>query len=335
MKNIESILKEINIEYRRNVSLSAYTTIGAGGPAAYLAEIKELTKLELLLTAASANNISFLILGKGSNVIISDDGFDGLVIINKTNSVYVKDEMTNCISKKELEARLDSINEEKKKDLSEKNVVVRSDSGLTVTSLAHKLYEMDISGLEWFSGIPSSVGGAVYMNMHGGYQYFGDLVLRAKLFSGKSFKLVDNEYFKFDYDYSILHTTKEIVLWVDLCLPKGGVEKAKKKAKEWAKEKSNQPQRSAGCIFKNLTMEEKEKANLPSVSIGYLVDNLLGLKGFRIGGAQISPRHAAFIENTGNATAADIYQLVNHIKKSAKEKLKINLKTEIEFIGNF
>ncbi len=332
---IEKILKENETEYKTNTPLSAYTTMGVGGPASYLAEIKDSEKLERILTDTVKNKIPFLLLGKGSNVIISDEGFDGLVLINKTDNLEIIDEEASCRQKHTTESRLETLNIEKEKDNTKNYVLIRSDSGVLVSSLAQKLYKKGISGLEWFAGIPASVGGAVYMNMHGGHHYFGNLVQRAKLFSEKGSKIVDYSYFKFDYDYSILHTTKEIVLWAELCLPKGNVENAKRTAKEWAGKKSNQPQKSAGCVFRNLTKEEKEKSGLPSVSIGYLLDNVLSLKGYQIGGAKISEKHAAFIENTGSATANDVYQLVNFIKKTVKEKLKIDLKTEIEFIGKF
>jgi UDP-N-acetylmuramate dehydrogenase len=332
---IEKILKENDIEYKSNSPLSAYTTMGVGGPASYLAEIKDSEKLEHILTDAFKNQIPCLVLGKGSNVIISDEGFKGLVLINKTDNLEIIDEEANCIQKHTTESRLETFNIKKENRKIKNFALIRTASGVSVSSLAQKLYKKGISGLEWFAGIPASVGGAVYMNMHGGHYYFADLVQRAKLFSENGSRIVKNSYFKFDYDYSILHTTKEIVLWVELCLPKGNIENAKRTAKEWAGKKSNQPQKSAGCVFRNLTNEEKEKSGLPSVSIGYLLDNVLGLKGYQIGGAKISEKHAAFIENTGSATAKDVYQLVNFIKKTVNEKIKIDLKTEIEFIGTF
>ena len=335
MKIIEKILRENDVDYKINAPIFPYTTMGVGGSASYLSEIYSAEKLEHILTSVFEENIPFLILGKGSNVIISDEGFDGLVLVNKCAAWQVIDEKSSCVQKQSVKSRLEESDLEREKKASEKYVLVRSDSGISVSSLAQKLYKKNISGLEWFAGIPASVGGAVYMNMHGGHYYFGDLLVRAKLFSEKGAKIVDNSYFKFDYDYSILQTTKEIVLWAELCLPKGNVDEARKKAKAWAKKKSNQPQKSAGCVFRNLTQEEKEKSGVPSVSIGYLLDNVLGLKGYQIGGAKISDKHAAFIENTGKATAKDVYQLVNFIKETVDKKLKIKLETEIEFIGKF
>ena len=126
-----------------------------------------------------------------------------------------------------------------------------------------------------------------------------------------------------------------MVLWVDLCLKKGDIQKAKELAKNLAKFKSQQPQRSAGCIFRNLTEEEQKKHNLPTPATGYLIDIVLNLKGIQKGGAIISEKHAAFIENLGNAKSTDVVDLINLIQYEAKNKLGIDLITEVELIGEF
>ena len=335
--NIKELLLKKNINVNINVSLTPYTTMGVGGTASFLVETNNSEELEQVLTLADENKTPWLLLGKGSNVVISDKGFNGLVIINKTDSwKIITEEKCRYSSNQKITSRLDNpVSDNKEDQKSLEIVIVRVDSGSSVTSLTQKLYKEGISGLEWFAGIPATVGGAIYMNMHGGNYYFGDLLYRAKIISNKESKIVDNAYFKFDYDYSILQNTKEIILWADICLSMGDVVSAKETSMEWSKKKSIQPQRSAGCVFKNLSKEEKEKLNLPSQSIGYLIDKVLGLKEYKIGGAKISAKHAAFIENTGNATAKDIFLLVKMIKKTAKEKLNLDLHLEIEFIGIF
>ena len=173
------------------------------------------------------------------------------------------------------------------------------------------------------------------MNMHGGEYFFGNFVYNALLFDGENTKTVNHEYFKFGYDWSILHETGEIILEADLLLFYGDVEKAKALSVDWARRKSLQPQKSAGCVFQNLTHEQQEKLNLPTSSIGYLIDKVLELKGTQKGGAIISNNHAAFIENLGHAKAQDVYYLYQVIKEKAKQKLELDLKSEIEFIGEF
>ena len=210
---------------------------------------------------------------------------------------------------------------------------IRVDSGVRIDFLRKAMYQDGITGLEWFTGIPSTVGGAIYMNMHGGEYFFGDLVESASVTDGQNKKWVDQDYFKFAYDWSILHKTREIVLEADLRLKKGDVEKAQLLAKKWAKAKAFQPRRSVGCIFKNLSSAEQLSLNLPTPSVGYVIDQVLKLKGTRIGDAVISPRHAAFIENIGQAKAKDVLDLIHLIKRKAKAELDINLKEEIEFIG--
>jgi UDP-N-acetylmuramate dehydrogenase len=333
--NIENILIENGVEYKKNILLKDYTTIGVGGRASYLLEIKKRDVLENAVNILMQNNIPFVVLGNGSNVIISDEGFSGVVIINKTETYKIIKEKVNGPLLRKDYSRLDQTDLYDNELNSKEFCLVKVDSGMSVIKLTQKLYKEKISGLEWFAGIPASVGGAVYMNMHGGKHFFGNLVYNAKILSEKGFKIVDKNYFKFDYDYSILQTTKEILIWVELCLPKGRIEQAQYISKSWAKEKSYQPQKSAGCVFRNITEEEKKSLNLPSVSIGYLIDKVLNLKGYQIGGAKISEKHAAFIENKGDASAKDVYNLVEYIKKEAAEKLKLKLETEIEFIGNF
>ncbi len=170
--------------------------------------------------------------------------------------------------------------------------------------------------------------------MHGAKLFFGDLLAQAQILTtDNEVRNVSQGYFQFDYDYSILHETKETVLSCDLVLTKGQSEEAKALAKEWIRKKKIQPQRSAGCLFQNLTQEEQKQLGYPTPSIGYVIDKVLGLKGKTFGGAKISESHAAFIENIGGATANDVLFLINEIKKQMLLKTGITLQTEIEFVG--
>jgi UDP-N-acetylmuramate dehydrogenase len=122
---------------------------------------------------------------------------------------------------------------------------------------------------------------------------------------------------------------------VDLNLKQGDIRNAREFVRHWARIKSKQPQRSAGCIFKNLSAQEQVDLDLPSLSTGYIIDKVLKLKGKRKGDAIISTHHAAFIENLGSAKAADVFYLLNLIRETAQKKLGLDLKQEVELIGDF
>jgi len=198
-----------------------------------------------------------------------------------------------------------------------------------------ELFDQGITGLQWYAGVPATIGGSIFMNMHGGHHFFGDIVFRAELFDGEKARWEPQRYFNFNYDWSILHNTREIVLRAELVLRKGDPQKAREQARKWARSKSQQPQRSAGCIFQNLNPDQQQKLKLDTPSVGYVVDKLLGLKGVSCGDAVIAPSHAAFIVNKGKASANDVYYLYKRIQDASREKLGIELQPEVEFIGDF
>ena len=339
MQNLINDLKSAGIQYKKNEPLSSYTTFLIGGPAKLFISADNSEILHQTLSLATKHKTPFLVLGKGSNLLVSDEGFDGLVIFNNATAWRVL-EQSQYIEQEniKIERRFDqpdnAIFSSYEYDVNE-SVLVEIESGAIVGQLMKQLFKEGISGLEWFSGIPSTVGGAIYMNMHGADHFFGELVHSAALSDGHEIREVNPDYFQFDYDWSILHKTREIILKAKLILRKSDVDKAKETAKNWARYKANQPWRSAGCIFQNLTEEQREAANLSSVSIGYVIDKVLKLKGTRRGDAVISENHAAFIENIGQAKADDVLELINLIKEKTKKQLGIDLKMEVQLIGDF
>ncbi len=341
MKNFENAVKDVGLNLKKNQSLARYTTIKVGGMVDFFVISENSDQLKETVFLAKQHDIPFFILGKGSNVIISDEGYRGIVIINTSKKWEIIGKVASRKSKVKAQPRFksDYSGFEYKTTGSELNnisdISVRTDSGVGVNYLMHELYKKGVTGLQWYAGIPATIGGAIYMNMHGGEYFFGDLVLSATLIDGTEVKKVSNDYFKFDYDWSILHQTKEIILEADLCLKDGDLESAIKISNEWARYKAQQPRRSAGCIFRNLSTEEVQILGLPTTSVGYLIDKILGLKGKRIGDAVIAEQHAAFIENLGQATASDIYDLVQFIKQKAKTDLGTELHEEVQFIGKF
>jgi len=315
---LKKTLDRQRIEYSEYAELKRYTTFRIGGPARLLVFPDNSRRLQQVAESAAEFGLPCKVLGMGSNVLVADLGFDGVVIINRSTHWEIR--------------RLESL-----PGLGENvaDVAVRVDSGMPVNSLMKTLFKEGITGLEWFAGIPASVGGAIYTNMHGGDYFFGDLVVNAALFDGQSTREVDGVYFQFEYDRSRLHDTSELVLWADLRLKKGNVENARQRASQQLKSKAHYPHRSAGCVFRNLSEEDRRRLNLPTASVGYIMDKVLQLKGHRIGDAIISRQHAAFIENIGNARATDVNQLIKLMQTKAAEQLGVDLKLEIELIGNF
>jgi len=340
----DAALRKIFTEVKIDEPLALHTTLGVGGPSARLVTAMTIAQLQEGVRLAHDFKIPVFVLGWGSNLIVSDHGFAGLVIKNRAQNWHILDEASLVKSSPTTPARLKPTGEGYYKidDLmySEEDspaVIVQVESGAKIDPLMKALFKRGVTGLQWFAGIPATVGGAVYMNMHGGYHFFGDFVLRALLFDAKmnSSKIVDQAYFEFDYDHSILQKTKETLLWVRLRLFRGETERAQATAREWARRKALQPQRSAGCIFRNLSAEEQKRLNLPTPSIGYLVEHVLKLKGIRRGDAIISPRHAAFIENLGKARPQDIKELINLVAEKARTELGIELQEEVEYLGEF
>ncbi len=339
IQNFINDLKTAGIQFKENEMLRPYTTFRIGGPAKIFISANTSEILHQVFSLGTKYNIPLLVLGKGSNIIVSDKGFAGLVIFNNTTNLKVIKEYRGVVENdRQIKRRFDQPDApifSTKYNGVISSVIVEVESGAIVGNLIKQLFKKGISGLEWFSGIPSTVGGAIYMNMHGADHFFGELVQSAVISNGRNIREVDREYFQFEYDWSILHQTREVVLKANLILNKGNVENAREVAKNWARYKANQPWRSAGCIFQNLTEEQRKQADLPSVSIGYLVDKVLNLKGTRKGDAIISENHAAFIENIGQAKANDVYELINLIKEKTKQKFSIDLTMEVQLIGEF
>lgn len=289
----------------KNEPLKKHTTFKVGGPAQYFYEAKTIDDLVKTIVYARTQAIPFLILGAGSNILISDQGITGLIIKNQTQQIKV---------------------------LSHGQVEI--DSGVRLPLAIFSLLNQNLVGLEHFVGIPGTVGGATYMNIHGGDKFWADYLVSVKILDqDNQIRVVGQDYFNFKYDYSSLHDNHHIVLSEVLQLKDQSSQNTKLKVLEKLKVKSHHPQKSAGCIFQNLNSIQQKRLNLPTASIGYLMDKVLKIKGTKIGQAIISPKHAGFIENLGEAKAKDIIKLIDFMKTKAKEKLDLDLKLEIQILG--
>ncbi|MCA9383943.1 FAD-binding protein [Candidatus Dojkabacteria bacterium] len=344
--NKQELLKQISaagLEYLLEHPLSEFTTWKVGGPAEILVKVSNSEELEKISKIAIEQNIEFITLGWGSNVLISDNGLRGLVIINRSNTVDILDEDNhNKVVIPEIAPRLEQVDtknyysisdlEYDESDSPEKVIIV--DSGVYLPYLINHLISKGITGLQWFAGIPGTIGGAIYNNIHGGNHFFSTYVLEVEALTRKlEKKIYTPEELSFDYDYSIFHTNQDIILRAKLKLYLGDKERARNTSIAWATKKKLQPANSAGCCFQNIDKDTQIRLKLESNSWGYIIDQILGLKNTQIGGAKISPYHAAFIETESGAKASDILELFNIIYSKSKEKLGIVPKPEIFFLG--
>lgn len=291
---------------RENVVLAPYTTFGIGGPADYFATA--ITEEELIeaVSWARGKRVPFFILGSGANILIGDKGYRGLVIKNEAKKTI-------------LEGSL-----------------LTAEAGAVIADLIEYTVSKGLSGLEHFAGIPSTLGGALWQNLHflspdrSKTMYMGDVVTRAKILTEDgTVQFVDAEYFQFAYDWSILHKRRDIVLSATLELTPEDPEELTKRVQAnlaWrnTKHPENAVKTSAGSVFKKLE----------GYGAGRLIEQV-GLKGKMIGGAKISERHANFILNENGATAADVRALIDLVQKTVKEQLGLEMHTEISFVGEF
>lgn len=335
---MKAFLAEIDkFEPKQNIELAPYTTWKIGGPAKVLVEANNSKELLEIIEKAKKHNVKYIILGGGSNVLVPDRGLENLVIINKSKNIEVLEEKVKKHKELEIKPRHSEKNTNHYADFKDEGeqVLVKLDSGYLLPAAIAWTLKNNLTGLQWFSGIPGTVGGALYNNIHGARKHFSDYFYSATVFDYKTgeTKEVSADFFEFGYDQSILRKKPNlVVLDVTLKLFKTDAAQAKEIQKKWIINKKDQPKKSSGCIFKNLTKEQQEKLNLPTPSTGYLIDKVLNLGGYKIGGAEISKDHANFIINTENAKSEDVIKLVKIIKQKAEKELNLELETEINIL---
>lgn len=289
----------------QNVTLAPYTTYKIGGPADLFVEVRSKEELVNAVQWSRAEKQPYFILGTGANILITDKGFRGLVIHN-------------------LADKVEFLPENK----------VRAESGTTIERLIELTAENNLSGFETFQGIPSSVGGAIWQNLHflapdrEQTLYIESIVDRATVLMPTGFvKEVEKRFFEFSYDDSVLHHREIIVLDVTFQLtskPKEAILEQARLNQAWRNDK--QPQLweypSCGSVFKKIA----------GVGAGRLIQDA-GLKGRRIGGIVVSAKHANYLVNVGGATANDVLKMIELIQKEVKKHSGYELDPEIRIVG--
>lgn len=302
---VKELINNSNLQINRNKiffeePMSKHTSFKIGGPAECLIKIENVEELKEALSFSKENKIPVTVIGNGSNVLVLDGGIKGIV----------------------LKIQIESYNILEKED----RIIVNVSSGMKIAKLGKKLQQESITGFEELSGIPGTIGGAVKMNAGAHGKEMKDIVKKVKCidYEGNE-KVLSNQELEFEYRKSILKNKKYIVTVVELELQRGNQEDIKQKMDEYARyRKEKQPIEfpSAGSTFKR--GEDFITAKL--------IDDA-GLKGYSIGGAEVSAKHSGFIINKGNASAKDILDLVEYIKKEIYNKFNKKIDLEIEVIG--
>lgn len=321
LKELEKIL-DIN-RIKKNEPMCLHTTFKIGGPAQIYIEVEKTEELVKIINLAKKMNFPFLVLGGGSNLLVSDIGVKSLVIKNNCRRF----EMLGVSGR----VKNQKINMDK--------ALVFAESGVITNQLVRFTIEQGLGGLEYFLGLPGTIGGAIFVNAHFPKEkkQIGDYVYKVKLLTkGGIIKEVNSSYLNFAYGQSFLQKSGEIILSIIFQMQAFDKKNLWDKATQVLEHRNKtQPKgASAGCIFKNISLSESLRVPTPQqiTSAGYLIDKA-GLKGKKIGDAVISDLHANYILNSGNATAKDVMSLINLIKKVVFEKFGINLVLEINTIG--
>jgi len=269
-----------------------------GGPADIFVRVKTLDELKYVLKIAKQEKFPITIIGNGSNVLVKDNGIRGIVIKLNFKDMAMIDEETFNVG-----------------------------AGVQLILLAREAFQRLLTGLEFASGIPGTIGGAIKMNAGAYGGQMSDIVVTTTyLDENMELKTINNEEHNFRYRKSIFaENEKYIIISSIIKLKKGKLEDIKK------------------AMFENTNSRiEKQPINYPSAGStfkrgeGYIAAKLIddaGLKGYNIGDAYVSEKHAGFIVNKGNATAKDICSLIEHIKKVVYEKFKVELELEIKILG--
>jgi UDP-N-acetylmuramate dehydrogenase len=282
--------------------LAHHTTFRIGGPADFFYQASTPEELIKGINTAKEFNLPYFVLGGGSNLLVSDSGFRGLMIKNLCRKVLIQENK------------------------------VSAQSGTLLSELVDLSEELGLAGLEFAAGIYGTLGGAVYGNAGAFGKAICEVLEEGIILTSKGkLEIVNRDYFEFDYRHSKLKSSKDILLSATLILQKEDREKIRKKIEENLKvRKSRLPEEegSAGSFFKNI----KSSKNCSSgVSAGYLLEQV-GAKEMRIGDARVFSKHANIIINLGKATSQDVKTLARALKEKVKEKFNIELEEEVIYL---
>lgn len=306
MKKISSSIIEVISTHVRSEDIlcdepmSKHTTFRVGGQVQCLVRISKIEQLVAIVPYLKLVEVPFFILGNGSNLLVSDKGYEGVIlqISDKMNNITVTDNY------------------------------LRVQAGALMSQVARSALENELTGLEFASGIPGTIGGGVVMNAGAYDGEMKQVVESVTVMDGQGEILIlDNESMEFGYRTSVIKNRPFIVLEVTIKLASGEREKIASKMEELARSRrEKQPLEfpSAGSTFKR-----------PE---GHFAGKLImdaGLRGYAIGGACVSEKHCGFVVNKGDATAGDVADVIREVQEQVKDKFGVFLETEVIFLGDF
>ncbi len=304
--------------------LSGHTNFKIGGPAKFYFEATTSQDLAKAVQVANELSLPYIVLGGGANVLVSDNGFPGLVIIARNQQLKIT------------------------------GTEVKVEAGVNLGFLVQETVAAKLSGLEPLVAIPGTVGGAIYGNAglpQVAKGCIGDWIKQVKVFSVDKIIQLTKKECQFSYRSSVFKETKDIILEASLELIPGTYEASQELIKKYITARKNQPYNlaSSGCVFINVSVtDDKQKEELRAkikesktletfltqgqIPAGWLIE-LAGCKGKQIGGVQVSTKHANYIVNTGDARAEEVIMLISYIKQQVRDKFGIELHEEVQYVG--
>jgi UDP-N-acetylmuramate dehydrogenase len=286
----------MEIKVKKNVSLKEFCTYKTGGSAMYFAEATSFQEIFHLREFARIQGIPYMILGGGSNILFADEGYPGLIILNKMTKIHIQGEL------------------------------VTAESGASLSKMVLIAAQNNLGGISGLANVPGTVGGAIYGNAGVPDVYISDVLSHAIILPENGSKpiIVSPEYFQFGYRDSKIKKTKDFVLSATFKLRFEPTLKIRAEINQFMKERtSKQPMgNTCGSFFKN-------PGQFPSA--GWLIEQA-GCKGMQVGGAMVSPKHANFIMNTGTAKSSDIVSLTVKIHQIVKNKFNVELEPEVQIL---
>lgn len=286
--------------------LAGYTTLKVGGPADWLYRANNARALQKAVEVARRCELPYRVIGGASNVLVSDEGLDGLVILNRSKRFFVRP------------ARGDGVH-------------LVADSGVSLPWLAGTLARGGVTGLEWCVGVPGTIGGAVVQNAGAwGHEIRDTLVSIEWLTSAGEVETVSAGALDLRYRHSIVlekaPQERPVILRATFALGRDKPEEIRKRVRYYSMRRTMTQPRAAsgGSTFKNP----------PGDYAGRLLEEA-GLKGYRIGGAEFSPTHANFIVNRGDATAQDVMALIVLARRRVRAQFDVHLELELEYVGRW
>lgn len=305
----QSLHDAFGAHLRSGVALRDFTTFKVGGPARWFLETRSSQDLVLALRLSHESGVPVVLLGGGSNALVSDRGVDALVIRPRGGVV------------EQVDAHH-----------------VRADAAVTINGLVRWTITHALAGVEAWAGTPGTVGGAVFGNAHYGGRLISELIARVHLTDRAGIvSEVATADLGFGYDKSRLQTTGEVLLSADFIVEPGepaALREVARRSLDYRKRTQPLHMPSAGCVFQNPMPGTDVVPDGIPWSAGALVDRV-GLKGAVEGGARVSPTHGNFIVNEGHATARDIRRLIERCRQAVRNRYGVELREEIVYLGEF